>query len=136
MRAKPVGEWHFLALWIKQEELVAMNEEIEAIIRKPDASEWLKNALEQALCRDIVDAANDAEILNNLLAQRLKDHLCSEIEAKIDAAGHSLRTAARFTGISHAQIVAIRKRKIKHLSTKSLINVAKQYQAALDLPPV
>ena len=47
---------------------------IEEILRDPTASSWLKYALCSALRRDPVDAANDAEILAQLLAR-----LCHEI---------------------------------------------------------
>ncbi|QMI49934.1 hypothetical protein [Burkholderia sp. MBR-1] len=43
---------------------------IEQVIRDPSASDWLKRALESALQRDPIDAANDAEILAELLRSR------------------------------------------------------------------
>lgn len=42
----------------------------EAILTAPDASSWLKDALRSALERDPVDAANDAEVLAQILAKR------------------------------------------------------------------
>ena len=41
---------------------------INAVLSDPSASYWLKNALQSALKRDIVDAANDAATLAALLA--------------------------------------------------------------------
>lgn len=46
--------------------------EIEALLACPTTSFWLRHSLEQALDRDCVDAANDAEQLNRLLAARCK----------------------------------------------------------------
>ena len=45
---------------------------IEDVLRDPAASFWLKHALKTALERDPVDAANDAEILLQLLDARLR----------------------------------------------------------------
>lgn len=47
---------------------------IGEILADPAASSWLKNALREALSRDPVDAANDAEVLAKLLDRR-----CCEI---------------------------------------------------------
>ncbi|MGO4395891.1 hypothetical protein AB4Z46_31505 [Variovorax sp. M-6] len=44
--------------------------EINEVLGSLEASEWLKNALTAALCRDCVDAAHDAEQLAQLLARR------------------------------------------------------------------
>ena len=44
--------------------------DIERVLLNPATSHWLINALSQALQRDPVDAANDAELLNSLLAKR------------------------------------------------------------------
>lgn len=50
---------------------VADNTEIiAAVIADATASEWLKTSLRTALERDMVDAANDAEILAELLRAR------------------------------------------------------------------
>jgi len=43
---------------------------IEDVLRDFAASQWLKTALRTALDRDPVDAANDAEVLARLLAER------------------------------------------------------------------
>jgi hypothetical protein len=43
---------------------------VEAILADPTASTWLKNAVQTALSRDPVDAANDAEILMGVLESR------------------------------------------------------------------
>ncbi len=40
---------------------------IGEVLTDPGASEWLKDALKSALSRDVVDAANDAELLARLL---------------------------------------------------------------------
>jgi hypothetical protein len=49
--------------------------EIERVLRDPAASFWLKNALRSALERDPVDAANDAEVLAQLLDRRCRSIL-------------------------------------------------------------
>ncbi len=43
---------------------------IDDILNDPEASDWLKHALRSALERDPVDAANDAEILAQVLEAR------------------------------------------------------------------
>jgi hypothetical protein len=48
---------------------------IEQIVDDPAASFWLKNALRAALIRDPVDAANDAEVLAQVLDQRCRKTL-------------------------------------------------------------
>lgn len=47
-----------------------LDEEIRAVIASPVTSFWLRKALEDALTRDCVDAANDAEVLSEILARR------------------------------------------------------------------
>jgi len=42
------------------------------VTEDPAASEWLKEALMNAINRDPVDAANDAQVLSEILAQRAK----------------------------------------------------------------
>jgi hypothetical protein len=49
--------------------------EIEQVLADPAASFWLKEALRSALDRDPVDAANDAEVLAQLLDQRCQEIL-------------------------------------------------------------
>lgn len=44
---------------------------INGILQDKSASYWLKNALQEALSRDVVDAFNDAEILYQALNERL-----------------------------------------------------------------
>ena len=44
---------------------------IADVLADPCASNWLKATLRSALRRDIVDAANDAELLASLLANRI-----------------------------------------------------------------
>jgi hypothetical protein len=46
--------------------------EPEDVLRDPAASFWLKAALRSALGRDPVDAANDAEVLAQLLDRRCR----------------------------------------------------------------
>ncbi|EOF7683783.1 hypothetical protein ACRCRN_32230 [Pseudomonas aeruginosa] len=45
-------------------------DEIQKTLANKSTSAWLKQALESALERDPVDAANDAEVLAELLARR------------------------------------------------------------------
>jgi hypothetical protein len=45
------------------------------VLADPAATDWLKAALRTALSRDPVDAANDAEVLAQLLDQRCRDIL-------------------------------------------------------------
>jgi hypothetical protein len=49
---------------------------LNAILNDPAASYWLKDALRSALKRDIVDAANDAQVLAEVLADRCTDLTC------------------------------------------------------------
>ena len=49
--------------------------EIEKVLADPAASLWLKEALSSALDRDPVDAANDAEVLDQLLGRRCQEIL-------------------------------------------------------------
>lgn len=51
--------------------------EISKALEDPAASLWLKAALRSALARDPVDAANDAELLYDLLAHRCKEILAN-----------------------------------------------------------
>jgi hypothetical protein len=46
--------------------------EITAVLGDPAASSWLKTCLCSALFRDPVDAANDAEVLAQLLERRCR----------------------------------------------------------------
>ena len=46
--------------------------EAEQVLSDPAASFWLKSALCEALTRDPVDAANDAEVLAQVLDQRCR----------------------------------------------------------------
>jgi 3'-phosphoadenosine 5'-phosphosulfate (PAPS) 3'-phosphatase len=45
---------------------------VEQVLADPAASSWIKQALESALPRDPVDAANDAEVLARLLDSRCR----------------------------------------------------------------
>lgn len=42
--------------------------DVQQILTSPSASDWLKEALQAALQRDPVDAANDAQLLASVLA--------------------------------------------------------------------
>jgi hypothetical protein len=54
---------------------VAKQFEIEHVLADPAASIWLRDALRSALDRDPADAANDAEVLAQLLDQRCQEIL-------------------------------------------------------------
>lgn len=43
----------------------------EGVLSSPEASYWIKNALSEAIKRDPIDAANDAEFLAQLLRARM-----------------------------------------------------------------
>jgi hypothetical protein len=45
-------------------------EKIDQLLSDPSASNWLKDSLKVALSRDPVDAANDAEVLLEILSKR------------------------------------------------------------------
>ena len=62
---------------------MAINEEIQAVLSNPGTSDWLKCSLEKAIHRDCVDAANDAELLHDLLNRRCDAVLNA-------AAGHAI----------------------------------------------
>lgn len=49
--------------------------EIAIVLHDPGASSWLKMCLSSALSRDPVDAANDADVLAQLLDRRCRDIL-------------------------------------------------------------
>jgi len=53
--------------------------EIEQVLIDPGASQWLKAALRSALARDPIDAANDSDVLAQLLIRRCRDILGAEI---------------------------------------------------------
>lgn len=46
------------------------DEEIQSVIASPTSSNWLRKALDESLLRDCVDAANDAELMSELLSRR------------------------------------------------------------------
>ncbi len=52
-----------------------MSERIDAILIDEAGSFWIKRALLEALSRDPVDAANDAEVLADVLAERADETL-------------------------------------------------------------
>lgn len=49
---------------------MSIQEEIQAVITAPETSHWLSDALIAASLRDPVDAANDAEVLSDLMSRR------------------------------------------------------------------
>ena len=49
--------------------------QLEEALQDPAASFWLKRALQSALSRDPVDAANDADVLARLLDARCRSLL-------------------------------------------------------------
>jgi hypothetical protein len=49
---------------------MSIHEEIQRVIAAPDTSHWLRDALIAASLRDPVDAANDAEVLSDLMSRR------------------------------------------------------------------
>lgn len=63
----------------------------------------------------------------------LKAHLATQIHAEMDKLGHSLRGAAKFTGINHSQVNSIRKRNLGNISVQSLVEAAKLY--GIEVPP-
>lgn len=48
------------------------DDEIQQLLLDPSTSTWLSNALTAALCRDPVDAANDADLMALVLDRRAK----------------------------------------------------------------
>jgi hypothetical protein len=50
-----------------------ISERLNTILNDPSASYWFKDSLRSALRRDIVDAANDAEVLAEVLADRCEE---------------------------------------------------------------
>ena len=65
------------------------DERIRHMLNDPAASRWLRNALRAALDRDPVDAANDAEILGEVLNAR------AEAVLKSARAAPECRTGAK-----------------------------------------
>jgi uncharacterized protein with PIN domain len=53
-----------------EDDIVIDDSGIYAVLEDPAASYWLKAALDGALNRDPVDAANDAEVMARILAKR------------------------------------------------------------------
>lgn len=56
---------------------MAVMDEIQALLDSPGTSHWLREALSKAVERDPVDAANDAEVLAELLTRRCDELLQS-----------------------------------------------------------
>ncbi|HDQ4405498.1 TPA: hypothetical protein P8734_005696 [Pseudomonas aeruginosa] len=54
---------------------MSIDAEIQTVLSSEDASHWLKEALQSALARDCVDAANDADLLRDLLDRRVTELL-------------------------------------------------------------
>jgi hypothetical protein len=55
------------------------NPDIARVLADPSASDWLKDAIRSSLVRDPVDAANDAEVLSQLLQQRADANLAGDL---------------------------------------------------------
>ena len=60
---------------------------VEALLTSLSTSDWLKRALRTALNRDVVDAANDAEILARVLSARAEQALASSAALRGGYAG-------------------------------------------------
>ena len=56
-----------------------LNPEVEQILRDPAASFWIKEAVQTALARDPVDAADDADVLAEALSRRCRRLLHNEM---------------------------------------------------------
>jgi len=54
---------------------------VESIILDPSSSYWIKDALDSALARDPVDAANDAEVLAAVLKDECDRKLAADLAA-------------------------------------------------------
>ena len=54
---------------------MSINDDIQRVLSSPGCSRWLSDALRSAQERDPVDAANDAEVLSDLLARRCEQML-------------------------------------------------------------
>lgn len=50
-------------------------EKINKIMKDPSASFWLKDALRSTMTRDSVDAFRDAQVLSNILKEKVEYHL-------------------------------------------------------------
>lgn len=57
--------------------MLTVDDEIRAVMESSGTSYWLRQALQLALTRDCVDAANDAEHLSDLLSRRC-DQVCGQ----------------------------------------------------------
>lgn len=64
---------------------MSVEAEIKDLIGSPNASFWLKPALQSALSRDYIDAANDADVLRDLLDRRATEKL--GLDAQTSPAG-------------------------------------------------
>ena len=65
-----------------------MYPEMTRILADPSASDWLKSAIRALLNRDCVDAANDAELLARLFADRLDAVFDAAFGRPVKEAGH------------------------------------------------
>lgn len=59
---------------------MTIDDEIQTVLSSPGTSYWLRQALQQALDRDCVDAANDAEYLSDLLDRRCQPITTPDLE--------------------------------------------------------
>lgn len=63
---------------------MTVEDEIRAALDCASCSRWLRDALQSALARDCVDAANDADRLSNLLTKRCNQVLGNHRAAEFD----------------------------------------------------
>jgi hypothetical protein len=54
---------------------MSVNDEIHQVISNPATSCWLRESLEAAIKRDPVDAANEVEVMADLLGRRAQQAL-------------------------------------------------------------
>jgi hypothetical protein len=75
------------------------------VTEEPAASDWLKEALMNAINRDPVDVANDAQVLYEILTQRSKaTRIVNRTRSKAEEATGSLTNSAarsRHAGFGH-----------------------------------
>ena len=57
---------------------------VDLVLRDTSASQWLRTALWSALDRDPVDAANDAEVLAQVLGDEADAHLAKALASAVD----------------------------------------------------
>jgi hypothetical protein len=63
---------------------VSVEDEIQRLLASPATSHWLKQSLESALLRDCVEAANDANLLCDLLTARCENEIADTASLNVD----------------------------------------------------